>query len=73
MPGTVVRVGVEAGQSVTGGELLLILEAMKMEHHVVAPLDGTVGEVRVRVGDQVERGTLLLDLNAAEPEGSLAS
>jgi propionyl-CoA carboxylase alpha chain len=78
MPGTVARVAVEPGQLVGAGELLLILEAMKMEHHVVAPVAGTVGDVRVRVGDQVERGTLLLDLSELEParsapEGSIAS
>ena len=60
MPGVVLDVRVEPGQAVTAGETLVVLEAMKMEHHMAAPADGTVAEVRVARGDQVANGALLL-------------
>ena len=60
LPGSVVRVGVEPGQVVTAGQVLVVLEAMKMEHSVAATVDGTVVEVRVGVGDQVEGGQVLV-------------
>jgi propionyl-CoA carboxylase alpha chain len=59
MPGTVGRVAVALGQSVSPGDLLLTLEAMKMEHVVAAPRDGTLGEIAVGAGDQVIRGQRL--------------
>jgi propionyl-CoA carboxylase alpha chain len=62
MPGRVQAVAVSAGQSVAQGELLVIVEAMKMEHHVTAPHAGTVTEVRAQVGDQVNGGDLLVVL-----------
>ncbi|WP_421118435.1 biotin/lipoyl-containing protein [Aquihabitans daechungensis] len=60
MPGVVLDVRVEPGQHVTAGQTLVVLEAMKMEHHMAAPADGTVAEVRVAAGDQVANGALLL-------------
>ncbi len=60
MPGTVLDVGVSAGKVVTAGTTLVVLEAMKMEHHLAAPADGTVTEVFVAAGDQVTPGTELL-------------
>jgi propionyl-CoA carboxylase alpha chain len=60
MPGRIVAVHVEAGQAVGGGDLLIILEAMKMEHRISASEDGTVTEVRVTAGQQVEAGDVLL-------------
>jgi propionyl-CoA carboxylase alpha chain len=60
MPGVVLDVRVEAGQEVTAGQTLIVLEAMKMEHHMNAPHDGVVAEVRVTKGQQVENGALLL-------------
>ena len=60
MPGKVVGVAVEPGQVVEAGDLLLIVEAMKMEHRVVAPDPGSVGELRAKVGDQVNAGDLLV-------------
>jgi biotin carboxyl carrier protein len=60
MPGNVVRLLVAEGDEVTQGQVLLALEAMKMEHSIRAPHDGTVHEVRVSVGQQVETGALLL-------------
>jgi propionyl-CoA carboxylase alpha chain len=65
MPGKVIDLRVEAGQRVSAGETLVVLEAMKMEHPMSASEDGVVTEVRVEVGEQVESGTLLL---VFEPE-----
>ncbi|MFB9314283.1 biotin carboxylase N-terminal domain-containing protein [Nocardioides plantarum] len=59
MPGTVVRVAVEAGQSVVQGDTVLVLEAMKMQHTVSAPTAGTVTAVHVRPGSQVASGEVL--------------
>jgi acetyl-CoA/propionyl-CoA carboxylase biotin carboxyl carrier protein len=54
MPGTVVAVRVEAGQRVTAGQPLVIVEAMKMEHTVTAPADGVVAELTAKAGQQVK-------------------
>jgi propionyl-CoA carboxylase alpha chain len=62
MPGKVLSVEVTAGDMVTEGQLLLIVEAMKMEHRISAPHAGVVGEVRAHVGDQVAGGDLLVVL-----------
>ena len=59
MPGAVLTVHVATGQTVAAGDPMVTLEAMKMEHVVVASIAGTVGEVRVRPADQVTRGQLL--------------
>ncbi len=59
MPGTVLRVLAEAGAEVTAGTPLLVLEAMKMEHEIVAPADGTLDELPVAAGDQVAAGQVL--------------
>jgi acetyl/propionyl-CoA carboxylase alpha subunit len=66
MPGTVLRVLAEVGAPVTGGQPLLVLEAMKMEHEIVAPADGVVGELPVVAGDQVQAGAVLAVI--AEPD-----
>jgi acetyl-CoA/propionyl-CoA carboxylase biotin carboxyl carrier protein len=60
MPGSVIAVHAEAGTPVTKGQPLVVVEAMKMEHTLTAPLDGTVGEVLVRVGQQVKVDELLV-------------
>jgi propionyl-CoA carboxylase alpha chain len=60
MPGGVVRVAVAEGDQVTGGQVLVVLEAMKMEHAVTASAAGVVTEVNVNVGDQVETGRILV-------------
>jgi propionyl-CoA carboxylase alpha chain len=65
MPGKVIDLRVQVGQSVRAGETLLVLEAMKMEHPIRAPQDGVVVEVKVAAGDQVENGALLLVVEAA--------
>jgi propionyl-CoA carboxylase alpha chain len=66
LPGTVIAVHVEAGQTVSDGQLLMVVEAMKMEHKIVASSDATVGEVRFAVGDRVDQGDLLVALETAE-------
>ena len=62
MPGLVQQVFAQAGQAVTQGEPLLVLEAMKMEHRLGAPRDGVVLDVLAAVGDQVADGTVLVTL-----------
>jgi 3-methylcrotonyl-CoA carboxylase alpha subunit len=59
MPGRVVKVAVRNGQSVARGTLLIVIEAMKMEHALLAPFDGAVEELRVAEGDQVAENLLL--------------
>jgi propionyl-CoA carboxylase alpha chain len=73
MPGTVIRVAVRPGETVTAGQPLVWLEAMKMEHVVVAPAGGTVTELPVAVGQQVQQGTALAVVSPAtapRPAGS---
>jgi 3-methylcrotonyl-CoA carboxylase alpha subunit len=60
MPGKVVAVNVAAGAAVTKGMALLVMEAMKMEHTIVAPADGKIGEILYGVGDQVIEGAELV-------------
>ena len=62
MPGRVVLVKTRAGDSVTAGQELLVIEAMKMELALKAPRDGTVAEVRAVVGDFVEADAVLVTL-----------
>ena len=67
MPGVVHDVRCVAGDHVTARQVLVVLEAMKMEHHVQAPADGVVTEVRVTTGQQVENGAVLLVLDPIDP------
>ena len=62
MPGTIVNVAVKAGQSVRKGDILVVLEAMKMENEIMAPHDAQVAAVLVNKGDSVETGTPLVSL-----------
>jgi propionyl-CoA carboxylase alpha chain len=64
MPGTVVRVETEPGAAVTEGQTLVVLEAMKMEHRITAPVSGTVTELGVAAGRQVEAGAVLAVISA---------
>ena len=59
MPGKVVAVKASVGQAVKKGEVVLVLEAMKMENEIMAPHDGTITAVSVTKGTAVESGTLL--------------
>ncbi len=63
LAGTVVSVAVEAGQSVSAGDALLVIEAMKMNTPVTAPQSGTVASVAVAAGDAVEEGQILVTLS----------
>ena len=65
LPGAVGRVLVVPGQRVAAGELLLTVEAMKLEHPVHAPTDGVISDLRVTAGSQVESGALLAVLTPA--------
>ncbi len=62
MPGTILSVNVTAGQSVKSGDVLVILEAMKMENEIKAPKDGTVSSVAVSKGESVDTGATLVTL-----------
>ena len=59
MPAAVTQVAVEAGQAVQKGDVIVVLEAMKMQHTITAPADGVVAELDVSVGQQVESGAVL--------------
>lgn len=63
MPGKILKTVAAAGQAVKRGEVLVVLEAMKMENEIVAPQDGTVASINVAVGDSVEAGAVLATLN----------
>jgi 3-methylcrotonyl-CoA carboxylase alpha subunit len=78
MPGKIIAIHASNGDRVRRGQLLLVMEAMKMEHSILAPHDGVVEQLRYRVGDQVEEGATLVSLHepgaehpraAAEREG----
>jgi propionyl-CoA carboxylase alpha chain len=64
MPGSVIRLGAALGDSVTAGQPLVWLEAMKMEHTITAPSDGVLSQLSVTVGQQVEVGTVLARVEA---------
>jgi propionyl-CoA carboxylase alpha chain len=68
MPGAVVTVAVEPGQTVSKGDLLVTVEAMKMEHRVTAPFDGVVGDVRVAPGQQVDADAVLVVVEEPDAE-----
>jgi biotin carboxyl carrier protein len=62
MPGTIVAVKTSVGAKVKKGDVLIVLEAMKMENDIVAPQDGVVNQVAVSKGNTVETGSLLVVL-----------
>jgi len=62
MPGMVVSIPVEEGQEIKQGQVLLILESMKMQNELKAPRDGTLGRIRVKPGESVEQRQTLLSL-----------
>lgn len=63
MPGKILSIKASIGQAVKRGEVILILEAMKMENEIVAPEDGVVASINVSSGESVESGTVLATLN----------
>ncbi len=68
MPGTVTVVAVAVGDRVTAGQLLVVLEAMKMEHRITADADAVVAEVPVAVGDSVDAHQVVVVLEAVSTE-----
>ncbi len=66
MPGAVLEVRVAEGDTVTAGQVLLLVEAMKMEHPITAPVDGTVTALHVAAGDAVEAGAALVEVTPDE-------
>ena len=62
MPGNILKVNVTAGQAVTKGTVLMVLEAMKMENEILAPCDCTVASVNTTAGSTVEAGAVLCTL-----------
>ena len=63
VPGTITAVHVEAGQTVTAGQVLVLLEAMKMEHRILADVDGVVAQVLVEVGQSVDAHALVVEFD----------
>ena len=63
MPGTIMKVNVAPGQAVKKGDVLCVLEAMKMENDISAPQDGTVASVNVQKGASVQSEEVLVTLN----------
>lgn len=63
MPGLVVSVLVEEGQEIKKGQVMLILESMKMQNELKAPRDGTLGRIRVKAGESVEQKQTLLSMH----------
>ncbi|MBR6564042.1 MAG: biotin/lipoyl-binding protein [Clostridia bacterium] len=59
MPGTILAVNVQNGATVNKGDVLMVLEAMKMENEIIAPVSGTVASVNVQKGASVETGATL--------------
>jgi biotin carboxyl carrier protein len=63
MPGNILKVNFKVGDTVKKGDVLVVLEAMKMENDVCAPADGVVASIEVSQGSTVETDTLLVTLN----------
>ena len=63
MPGKILAIKANVGQALKKGDVVMVLEAMKMETEIVAPADGTVAGINVAVGDSVESGDTLASLN----------
>ena len=59
MPGTILKVNVTQGAAVKKGDILVVLEAMKMDNEILAPKDGTVAQLAVAKGSTVDTGALL--------------
>ena len=63
MPGLVVAILIEEGQEVKKGQVMLILESMKMQNELKAPRDGIMGRIRIKAGESVEQKQTLLSLH----------
>ncbi|MDR0430459.1 MAG: acetyl-CoA carboxylase biotin carboxyl carrier protein subunit [Tannerellaceae bacterium] len=63
LPGTIIKILVEEGQKVKEGELILVLEAMKMLNRVAAPVSGIIKEIYVKEGDKISKTHLMLKID----------
>ncbi len=63
MPGKILKVNVQVGQAISKGDVIVILEAMKMENEIVAAEDGTIASINVTANQMVEAGDLVATLN----------
>ena len=66
MPGKVIKMGVKSGDTVKKGDLLLVVEAMKMENNIFSPADAVVDRITVKAGDLVDSNTTLIHLSAIQ-------
>lgn len=66
MPGKVTKILVNAGQEISKGQAVLVMEAMKMEYTLKAEMAGKIGQIECQVGDQVVLGKLLVKIEAAK-------
>lgn len=73
MPGRVIKIEVQEGQAVVKGDLLMVVEAMKMENRILCPMDGEVERINVNVGDLVDGSTRLVHLKAADQNANSQS
>jgi biotin carboxyl carrier protein len=64
IPGTIVEIKVRKGQRISDGQVLLVLEAMKMYNEVEAEIDGKIEEISVSAGDRVEKGQLMIRISS---------
>ena len=62
IPGTIIDVKVKVGQQVKQGDILVILDAMKMHNRIISPLNTTVKEINVKPGDRVVKGFVMVTL-----------
>ena len=62
VPGKVAKVYVKSNQKVRSGDVLAVIEAMKMEHSIISPFDGTVKEISVKEGEQVDEGYTIAEI-----------
>jgi len=60
MPGTIFKLNCSEGDTVSAGDVVLVLEAMKMENEITSPVDGTVSQVLVKTGDAVNGGDVMI-------------
>lgn len=61
IPGTINKLTVKPGQKAKKGELMLVLEAMKMENRITFPFDGVIGKVNIKVGERIPKGFLMVE------------
>lgn len=62
IPGTIMKINIKEGQEVEGNDLLLILQAMKMDNRITAPFSAKVKKIYVKEGEKIPRGTLMVEL-----------